>query len=144
MKRTCSLCLFLVLLFACYKQPSDTVYDSHLFPLLQAHSWVLDSARVTDSAHVATTIPASDTAQQITEFASQLYIIRDIRDTTVLDSTYYQSVFVSPRTVYFFANGGVLLMKQYLSIDTVNDQLLILSKMDSTSGVASVNYYHAE
>ena len=119
------------------------VYDAHLFQQLAAYTWVFDSSR-TDSASHDTAVYAKDTIEQTTTFNSQLYIIRNVVDTTVRDSTVYQVIYNTPDKVYFYPYNEQLIPNQYFIIDTVNTTSLVLSRKDTAAGFSSVMYYHAK
>ena len=147
MKCLLMILVIVVAVYACDKQ-TDAVYDSHLFGALQAKKWVFDSAMLTDSVGVKSSVYAVDSVKEINRFNSQLYTIDSIRisgtDTTLLDSSSNQIIYNSPNRIYFYNMvSQQIMMNHYLDIDTVNTEALILTKTDTLKTI-SRNYYHAQ
>ena len=145
MKRFVFVCVVCVAIYACDKETADPVYDSHLFQALQAHNWVMDSAKVTDSLERDTFLYAVDTVNEITQFTSSQYTINNVRvvDSLVKDTTAYQVIYNSPNQIYFYNNAEqAVLLNQYLNIDSVNAEALILTIVDTFKNT-SRKYYHA-
>ena len=135
--------LICALLFACHKQPTQVVYDSHLFVELAAHTWIFDSDKIVRANNSDTTIYSTDTAQQTATFNSQQYIFRTVADTMALDSALYQITYDAPNKIYYYNMSTPLLAKQFFTIDTVNNSHLILQGND-TVNLSSLIYYHAQ
>ncbi len=145
MKRFLLLCVVCITIYACDKETADPVYDTHLFQALQAHDWVFDSSKVTDSLNNNTFLYAMDTVNEITQFTSSQYTINNVRvlDSLVKDTLAYQVIYNSPNQIYFYNNNEqAILTNQYINIDTVNAEALILTKMDTFKTVSRI-YYHA-
>ena len=145
MKRLLVIAVMIVAIYACDKE-TDVVYDSHLFSALQAKNWVFDSAMITDSSGAKSSVYAVDSVTEINRFNSQIYTIKNIHasDTTLSDTVSNQIIYNSPNRIYFYNTvSQQIILNQYLDIDTVNAQTLILTKTDTVKTI-SRNYYHAQ
>ena len=139
-----SLLICSLFLFACHKQATAVVYDSHLFTELNNRTWIFDSNKIVRAGNSDTTVYTSDTAEQTATFLAGQYIVKTVADTTVLDSVVYQTIYDDPNIIYYYDNGGQFLLQQYFTIDTINASKLILKQSDTTSNLSSLIFYHAQ